>query len=534
MRSIVTSAFNLILVLCLSFLTFGCGGGSSSSASPTTSVSGSVLAGPASGTSVTVTTTAGTVVAGPVTTDANGAYTIAVPTSALASDLIFAAGGGVYPDEATGTAGVAFGALTAHVAAATLTAGATVSIDPSSTIVQKLVAGGMSRAAADSAFAAAFGYTPDCSVKPAFAAMSSASTDTQRLAGLRAAAFSQLTAELGLAAAKQFELVQALADDLADGTLDGRKAGGTAATTASGVAIPADIGNRYVRAFMNFQTGSRNKSRLTIDKVGTLPFNKVALTAGYKVEYLPGATAAVQGKTSFTIRLTNLADGTPAAGRTISLTPLMYMATMTHSAPVDVVTDNGDGTYSCTVYYQMASGPGMGIWELKVAIGGESAFFYPPVAMAMATASTPRITLKGVADKVPAMTGGMAVSRTYNVFNDGLSGMGPYTFKLFIAALDDAMMMSFPAVSIGSTLHDQNGAAWTVASMTVEVSTDGTNWVSATDNGNGHWSAAGLTGLASGGTIRARVTVNGEQKTTDGAALSGSNGYGSFTIVPGM
>ena len=42
-----------------------------------------------------------------------------------------------------------------------------------------------SKAAADAVFAAAFGYTPDCSIKPAFAAMSSASTTGQRLAGQR-------------------------------------------------------------------------------------------------------------------------------------------------------------------------------------------------------------------------------------------------------------------------------------------------------------------------------------------------------------
>jgi len=532
MKSTALSAFNCILLCCLSLVTSGCGGGSSSSpAAPTTAVSGSVLAGPVSGASVTVKTVGGTLVAGPVATDGTGSYTIAVPTAALASELVFEASGGAYPDEATATAGVALGALTARMAAGTLAAGSFVSLDPSSTIVEKLMAGGMARTAAEGAFSAAFGYTPNCSVKPAFAALSSAATDAQWLAGLRAAAFSQLTRDLGLAPAKQSELLQALADDLADGTLDGREAGGAAAATASGTPIPADIGNRFCQAFMTFQTSSLNKSKLTADKVGTLPFNTVALTAGYKVEYLPGTAAAAQGKTSFRLRLTNLADGTPAAGKTVTLTPFMHMATTSHSAPADAVTDNGDGTYACVVYYQMASGSGMGVWELRVAINGETASFYPPVAMAMG--STPRVVLKGVADKVPAMTGG-AAARTYNIFNDGLSGMGPFTFKLFIAALDDAMMMKFPAVSAGSTLHDQTGAAWTVAAMTVQVSTDGTAWVNATDNGAGHWSASGLTGLASGGTVSVRVTVNGEQKTTDGAPLAGANGSGAFTIVPGM
>jgi hypothetical protein len=98
------------------------------------------------------------------------------------------------------------------------------------------------------------------------------------------------------------------------------------------------------------------------------------------------------------------------------------------------------------------------------------------------------------------------------------------------------MMMSFPAVSVGTQLHDQNGAVWTVSAMTVEASTDGANWVVATDKGSGHWSVAGLTGLSSGvsGSVYVRVTVNGEQKTTDGLPVTGTNGYATFSVVPGM
>jgi len=533
----MTYLIRLIALLCCSAYLSGCGG-SGSSSTPTTQVSGVVMAGPASGAAVTVKTTAGTVVAGPVTTDGSGAYTIAIPTSALAAALVFEARGGSFPDEATAATGVALDALTAHVAAGALTSGATVSIDPSSTIVQKLVAGGSSTTAADAAFTTAFGYTPDCSVKPVFAALSSASTDAQRLAGLRAAAFSQLTKDLGLAPDKQFELIQALADDLSDGVLDGRKTGGIAVTTASGTAIPADIANRFAAALMTFQASSLNRSRLTMDKLGAPPFATVALTGSYKVEYLPGTTAAAQGKTSFKVRLTNPADNTPATGKSVTLTPKMYMATMSHGSPVDTCVESATpGTYDCTVYYLMASGPGMGIWELKVKIGTETATYYPPVAMAMGTTS--RATLKGVADTIGAMMGMGTSPRTYYLFNDGSTFGMTSTFKLFVAAADDATMMKFPAVSSGTTLHDALNTAWTVngGASGVQVSSDnGATWVSATDNGGGHWSAAGLTGLASGGTVRVRLTVNGEQKTTTGSAtLSATNmDYTLFTIVGGM
>ena len=527
------SLFVMILPLAILSACSGSGGSSGAPAVPSTTVSGVVAAGPAAGVTVIVTTTAGTEVARTTApTDANGAFSLGIPTSALASDLVFETSGGSYPDEATATAGVALGMLTAHVPAGTLLAGANVTIDPASTIVQKLVAGGMTRGAAQTAFVAAFGYTSDSSVKPAFATMSSASSDAQRLAGVRAAAFSQLTRDLGMSPNKQGELIQALADDLSDGILDGKK-NGTPVTTASGTAIPEDIANCFGESMMAFEVSSLNRSKLTPDKLsGTLSFSKVALSGSYRVEYLPGAMPAAQGKTSFRIKLTNLATGTPAPGKSVSLMPVMHMATMTHSAPVGQVVDNGDGTYSCTVYYLMASGSGMGVWELKVNIGAETAAFYPSVAMAMG--STTRATLRGISDKIPAMAGGMASSRTWYLFNDGLSGTGPYSFTIFLAALDNAMLTAYPAVSVGTVLHDQNSTAWTASSVTVEASTDKTTWVAATDNGNGRWSAAGLTGLGSGGHIYVRVTVNGEQKTTDGASLSATNGAADFTISSGQ
>lgn len=486
-----------------------------------------VMAGPASGSTVTVKTTAGTVVAGPVSTGTDGSYSIVIPNSALTGDLIFEASGGTFTDEATATGSVTMGTLTSHCAAGSLTSGATIAIDPSSTIIQKLIAGGKTRAAAESAYAAAFGYTPDNSVKPVFAGMSSASTTAQRLAGLRAAAFSQLAKDLTLSPDKQFEMINAIAADLADGTLDG---GASVATKT----LPADLSNRFGQALMDFQKSSGNKSKLTADKIGAPPFAKKVLTASYIVEYVPGMMAASQGKTTFKIKLSNL-DGSAASGKTITLMPKMYMASMSHSTPVDTVVESATpGTYDCTVYYLMASGSGMGIWEMKVMIGMETATFYPPVAMSMGTTS--RATLKGLSDVIGSMMGMGTSKRTYYIFNDSSTFGMSSTLKLFIAAADDSMMMKFPAVSVGSTLHNEMNVARTVATMTVAASTDnGTTWSDLTSSATGHWSVSGLTGLAAGGTVRVRITVDGEQKTTDGtAAVAGTNDFATFTVVSGM
>lgn len=531
---------SILLLISLALFTACSGGSGAGSSAPqnsvgaTTAVSGMVVAGPANGSSVVVKTITGTIVAGPFTTAGDGSYSGAIPTSALSADLVFEASGGTFPDEATyddpNNRNVSFGMLSAFVPGGTLTAGSNITIDPSSSIIRQLVSGGKTKTAAESAFSTAFGYSADYSIKPAFANISTPSSDVQRRSGLQVASFSQLTKELGLAPQKQFELIQALAEDLSDGVLDGKKSG-VVVTTASGTPLGEDIGNRFTGAMVAFQGSSLNKSKLTADKIGDLPFNKSAMTSSYRVEYIPGTMAASVGKSSFKIKLTNRLGGTPASGKTITLKSIMHMAAMSHSTPVDAVVDNGDGTYSCTVYYLMASGPGMGFWDLKVTIGSgtaaETAVFYPPVAMAMGN-STVRGTLKGVADSITSM--GKSENRSYYLFRDGLmASNNSYTFKLFIAAKES--LMSYPAVSTGTVL-----TGLTLQSMVVEASTDGgVSWIPATaGSGAGHWTFSGLTGLAAGvsGTINVRLTINGEQKSTNGAAAAGTTGYVNFTVTP--
>jgi hypothetical protein len=343
--------------------------------------------------------------------------------------------------------------------------------------------------------------------------------------------------------------VLALAEDLADDSLDGLKPGGAAVTTASSITIPADIGNWFASALMTFQMNtSLNKSKLKADQIGSPLFFRKALTASYVVEYESVTPmSATMGKTMFRIKLTNRADGTPASGKAVTLRPYMYMATKSHTTPMEAVIESTTpGTYDCTVYYVMSTamaGVPMGVWELKVTVdAGESVKFFPTVGMPMGSTTLAKLT--GVIDRNdpanPVDTDsimGMAgkETRTWFLFNDGLSGpVGNNTFKLFLATKEMTnSMLTFPAVKTGDTLLNQAGVSWGVNSIAVEVSTDKATWITATDAGNGHWTAAGLTGLTAGttGSVYVRLTVNGLQKTTDGNVVGANNGYQTFTVT---
>jgi hypothetical protein len=245
------------------------------------------------------------------------------------------------------------------------------------------------------------------------------------------------------------------------------------------------------------------------------------------------------GKSTFKIKITNRSDGSVATGLTVYLMPMMHMASMGHATPVDTVAEEGStGIYDCTAYYLMASGPGMGYWELKVVIGSgmgtgssEMATFYPAVSMGMGT-DTVRTTLYGPDDIVTSMSG--TQTNKYYLFRDGAVSAATSMFNLFIAH-SESMMMSFKAVSVGSVLSNPTG---TVTSMSVQASTDSTfsSMVTGTDMGNGHWSFSGLTGLVSGQTttIYVKLSINSQDKTINGNAASGSNAYATFLVTPGM
>jgi hypothetical protein len=258
----------------------------------------------------------------------------------------------------------------------------------------------------------------------------------------------------------------------------------------------------------------------------------VASTPSYRVEYDPGTSTASIGKTTFRIMVTPSAGGNPVGGAAIALMPIMHMASMNHTTPVDTgITESPAGTYHCTVYFLMAS-MGTEYWELQVGVNGETATFQPPVGMAMGS-DTVRVNLKGQNDNIAVMGMG-SEQRTFYVFRDKFSGMpGNHTFGIFLAAKES--MMDMPALVAGETLHDQMNAAWTVNAIAVSASSDnGATWVNGSNTGGAHWEFPNLAGLASGtaGHVRVRLFVNGEQKTTDGGAPSGTNEYADFTVTP--
>jgi len=528
-----------LVVLSLAGFLFACGGGGGGGtpASTDTTIAGSVVAAPVSGASVVVKDTGGNTIAGPVKTGADGTYSVVVPNAALTGELVFESTGGTFEDEATlfqGTAGL----LAAYVPADGLSSGNGVHLTPASTIVQDLMHNhGKTHVEAQALIKNAFGFEVDTSIAPVDVTNPPAGAGQDRmLAGLRAAVFSQLTMDLDLTvgvATEQFDLLPALARDIADGTFDGEDTGGVVAITDA-KELPADVQNRFSHALAFMHGETKGKTGLTNDQIGSLPFARLAKTATYTVEYIPAKIMMneVVGKTKFTLRITNDLGG--PLPDTVTLMPKMHMATMNHATPNEgcMPVTGVPGDFDCSLYYLMASsmmdGMSMGFWELKVMIGGEEAIFYPDVKMAMG--DTARAVLKGQADEIMGMEGMMP--RSYYLFNDGIKMMGT-TFNLFIAAQEN--MMSFPGVSVGTTLKSDDGLAdMPVDPMLVQVcATDPTVdacWVDAVNDiavdGVGHWSASSIIDFVD--TLYVRVIINSEQKTVDGLTLGSENGYATF------
>jgi hypothetical protein len=239
------------------------------------------------------------------------------------------------------------------------------------------------------------------------------------------------------------------------------------------------------------------------------------------------------GKAMFKIKITRRSDSSAATGLQLKLMPMMHMSTKNHATPVEVNSDNDDGTYTCTAYYLMASGLNMGFWELKVMIGSgmaaETATFHPSVGMAMGTDTIVQ-RLYGPADII-TMPSGTQYTR-YILFRDGSVNASTGTLNLLIAHAEN-MMMYFNPVSVGSVLSSPTG---TVTSMVVTAATDTafTSPVSGVDGGNGHWTLSGLSDLVPNQTttIYVKLQVNGQNKTADGAAASGTNAYTPFLVTP--
>ncbi len=243
----------------------------------------------------------------------------------------------------------------------------------------------------------------------------------------------------------------------------------------------------------------------------------------YSVTYVPGTgmMAPSEGKTTFQIRVVQRSDNSAATGLagSINLNPMMDMGMgMSHSAPVDIVTESGTaGTYDCTIYYLMG-----GDWQLDVVIGSETATFTPSVSMAMMGSDTPKKSMYGTSDIVS--DGTTTHYNYYFLFNDGMVSAATPTFKLYITHTVDNKMTFNPI----STVSSPTG---TVDSALVSASTDSTfttGTVTASDDGNGHWSLSGISDLLTAGTytVYVKLRENGEDKTTNGTTP-----YAAFKVT---
>jgi hypothetical protein len=273
---------------------------------------------------------------------------------------------------------------------------------------------------------------------------------------------------------------------------------------------------------------------LTLAACGSTKTEYVTVTAPestYLVEYLPGMMGAVAGKTTFQLRVRTRADYKAATGLAITVKPVMTMPAYDHGAPADLVTESATpGTYDCAVYYQMASGAGMGYWELTATIGAESVTFVPSVAMAMGS-DTVKANLWGVSDAAVPDT----ASTKYVIFKDGPLLASAGSLKLYVSRAED-MMMTFKPVSAGSVLGGPTGTVSSV-SLTAYAATDTAfaTPLAAVDGGHGHWSvdvsSLGLTAGAQA-TVNLKLKVNGEDKTTNGLAPAGANASVAFKVTP--
>lgn len=523
-RRLVTAAAALLLT--------ACGG----SGDPAITITGTITGAPAAGASVVALDAAGAPVSAPAPAAADGTFSLAVPRSRLAEELVFATDAGALGSARAGARLAAtapsVGALAARTAAGALQAGGSVHLTPQSTIVAAMVNVDHPLADAGQTFAAAFGFTPDPTVAPLDAALPASPTaaDLERArAALRAGAFARLAVDLGV---DGLALYPALAVDLGDGLLDGMA--GLTPVTAQGVALPVDVQNRFAAAVLAWRADPTNHTGLTAGQVGDLPFGKVALTGAYRIEYVPDVMPAAVGKTRFRLVVTDRATGAPVTGAAVGLMPVMHMPTMSHATPVDPVVEAGGGAYDATAYYVMMSGPDMGYWALGVTVGGmggEAATFYPPVVMRMGGTALVRLS-GGAADQVAGAMGPAA--RTYHVFAEGLTPSAEGgTFRLLVATMDT--MMSFPQVAAGATLHDRDAAAVTAAAVQVRVSADdGVRWVVADHVEGGHYAASGLEGLVAGqgATLRVELAVDLGAGLEVKSTLDGAAGFATFSATP--
>ncbi len=206
--------------------------------------------------------------------------------------------------------------------------------------------------------------------------------------------------------------------------------------------------------------------------------------------------------------------------------------------------DPARGLYDWVAYYTMPSGPMMGRWYFQVSLEDRGAAHpwqveFQPEVSPVAAPDVFSARLRNSADETKDMEG-VAIPRPYTVWLHEVTpeSGGGHRLTLFLST-QDAMSMemggvtmqqvAFPAVVPGETvLHDLQGTARTVGTVTLKASLDGgVSWVELAHQGAGRY-AATLTGMASGQRqgVSLELTVDGLAMTTS----AGPAGQLSFLV----
>jgi len=504
-------------------LTAGISGCGSDGGTSSTTIDGSVFASSVNGASCGIYTGPDDMIGSSFTTSEDGTFSVTIPNGKLAGELVLFCEGGTYTDEVDGSTQTA-GEMAAYAAGGTLNADTSFNATPGSSIVFHLITEyDMTPADAEAAFDTTFGYTPDVTIAADDVTNPDMGSSLGAIeAGLRAAAFSQMTNDHELDQNQQFDLLTALAEDLSDGIADGVALSGAVTIPGTSTELTTDAGGDFADAMDNFRT-------------------RTVTTSSYKIRYM-SLGMDQHGKDQFQVSITDLSD-TPVTGLTdVSVMPMMYMADKTHSTPVDGMCDETTpGDYTCTVYYVMPSrmmdGSSMGEWDLKVMVGGmmgEAAHYYPEVMMAMG--DTPVVMLRNSNLSMTMME--VTSARTFQIFKSSLTEQGGnHTFELFTSTMET--MMSFPAVYQGITLNDGTMTAQSIDGMGIRVSEDPTfmsNVATATSTDDGYWSAHVMSlPTDSEVTLYVEVTINGYilNSSIDGIYVDEGTTpeYGTFTVT---
>ena len=242
------------------------------------------------------------------------------------------------------------------------------------------------------------------------------------------------------------------------------------------------------------------------------------------------------GRSQFIVHLQDKVTAEDVPGVQLMVEPVMQ--DMNHSTPVEKVVDNGDGSYTATVYYIMPGDWVLNIYADGVKIGQEPTYTVGGSMMS-------RGLLKGITgnDEV------YGANRKYYIFKKSISAgtAGNDSIDIFLASSEN--MMEYPAVYSGQRLVNDDGVktagAWTVGTIILSVCSNWsgsscTAWSDLTEDMShrGHFTGTGLTIANTGSSMMPAFAVHlhesttKEWKTTDGNAGDGNgNGPTEFQSI---